>query len=865
MTREKFMISLNSIRAGIGALKTAAILTLLSSVAACTAGGPATTTNQAASSGGSTAQDYTGPAPRNADVQAFKNALWVNIHTSDKCGGCHNSTVGQAPEFARSDDVNQAYDAAVPLVNFTQPDQSTLVLRVKSGHNCWLSDPNSCGDIMLQWINAWIGTSASSSSSTPPLQTPPSSTVSGGKQFPTSALTEGSSPPDSFKETVYPLLAKFCSGCHTASASVPQTPYFATGGTPGVDVSVKPPLDSDVEIAYQAAQAKINLNSPDQSRFYQRLHDDHHNCWDTGTPQAPNPGDCTGSAAAMLAAITAFANGLTIQQVDTSLVLSKALALKQGTLASGGNRADANVIAKYEFKTGTGTTAFDTSGVTPSADLQLTGPVSWAGGWGINIAAGGSAKALTATSAKLANMITAAGEFSIEAWVAPANVTQANAWIVSYSGSDKTRNVTLGQQAMQYSGATRSDKTDANGGTKPIMPDATKFPVQAALQHVVLTYDPVNGQKLYINGVDTGAKDPSAGGSLASWDNTFALVLGAETTGKEQWLGTIKFVAIHSRALTSQQVMQNFNAGVGEKYFLLFDVSDLTGVAQSYIQVTGFVLDSYAYQFMTPTFQNLNPNAAIGTIPIKGIRVGVNGVELPTGQSYSTVNTNITASGQVLSPVGAVIAADKGPDGATPDMFFLTFEQIGTHTHAHTDPITLPTTPTFPTVAPSRKGVKNFAQVNNALSVITGVPVNTPAVNTLYNTLQQSLPPTNDLGAFLSSHQTAISAMADQYCNIAVNDTSGAGGSPAMFPGLTLTQPAATYFSVQANRDLLINPLVAQAIGTNVNPAMEAAVRTEINSFLTTLSNGQTAAGRTASIAQAACTAVLGSAVVSLQ
>jgi hypothetical protein len=768
----------------------------------------------------------------------------VNIRTSDKCGGCHHEG-GQSPMFARSDDVNLAYQAANPLVNFSQPAQSTLVLKVSSGHNCWVADPKACGDTMLTWIKAWVGASATSSTGIT-LTAPPSSTVGGGKQFPATASTEGSAPPDSFKETVYPLLSLFCSGCHKASAASPQTPYFASNDTP-----------ADVDVAYAAAQAKMNLNTPDQSRFVVRLRDEHHNCWTTTTGPTAGPADCVGSSAAMLAAITAFANGIAVTPVDTALVLSKALKLKDGTIASGGNRSEANLVAKYEFKTGSGMTAFDTSGVSPAADLQFTGPVNWVGGWGISIAAGGMAKALTANSAKLAALLTASGEFSIETWAAPANVAQTNAWIVSYSGSDKTRNVTLGQHGMQYQAATRSDQTDPNGGTKPLLTDKTKFPAQAALQHIVLTYDPVNGQKIYVNGVPTGDKDPSKGGSLASWDNTFALVLGSETTGKEQWLGVIKFVAIHNRALTDAQVKQNYDAGVGEKYFVLFDVTDLSGVPQSYIEVTGSVLDSYGYQFSTPTFVSLNPNAAIPNLPIKGIRVGVNGIELPTGQSYSTVNTTVTASGQVLSSVGAVIAADKGVDS---DTFFLTFEQIGTHSHAHTEPAVPVSTPSFPAVPPSRRGVKNFAQMNAALSAITGVPVSNSAVNMLYNTLQQSLPPTNDLGAFLPSHQTAMSALADQYCNIAVNTNTA-----AMFPGLDLSQQAATYFSLQGNRDLVINPLVARGIGSNVNSTTETAVRAELNTLLTNLSGGATAAGRTASISQAACTAVLGSAAVSLQ
>ncbi len=857
MTRENLMNRLKSVPAGMGMLKTAAVLALITTVAACTAGGPPTTQTQQTTPG-TTASTYTGPAASNADVQAFKINLWENIRTADKCGGCHHQG-GQSPMFARSDDVNAAYQAANSLVNFSQPAQSTLVLKVSGGHNCWVADPKACGDTMLTWIKAWVGASATSSTGVT-LTPPASSAVGGGKQFPASALTEGASPPDSFKETVYPLLAQFCSGCHRASAASPQTPYFATGGTPGVSPASSPPLDADIEVAYAAAQAKMDLNTPAQSRFVLRLRDEHHNCW---TTPAGGAADCAGSSQAMLDQITKFAAGIAVTPVDTAQVLSKALKLKDGTVASGGNRSEPNLVAKYEFKTGSGTTAYDTSGVTPAADLLFTGDVSWVGGWGINVNKGGKAQASTASSAKLASMIGSTGEYSIEAWVAPANVAQTNAWIVSYSGSDKTRNFTFGQHAMQYQGATRSDQTDPNGGTKPLLTNATNFPLQAALTHVVLTYDPVNGQKIYVNGVDTLDADPAKGGSLASWDNTFALVLGAEVTGKEQWLGVIKFVAIHSRALKAAQVMQNFNAGVGEKYFLLFDITDLSGVPQSYIEVTGSVLDSYAYQFSAPAFISLNPNAVPSNLHIKGIRVGVNGIELPNGQSYATVDATVgapaysAASGQLLSRVGAVVAADKGVET---DMFFLTFEQIGSHMHAHTEPTGAIPATTFPAVPPSKVGVKNFAQINSALAVITGVPVGNTVVNKLYNTLQQSLPPTNDITAFLPSHQTAIGQLADQYCNVAV--TSPTAGT--IFNGVTLP-PSAAGFAQQANQDLVINALLPRAIGTNVNTNAETTVRTELRSMMGTLAN-QTVSGRTAAtIAQAACTATLGSAVVSLQ
>ena len=121
--------------------------------------------------------------------------------------------------------------------------------------------------------------------------------------------------------------------------------------------------------------------------------------------------------------------------------------------------------------------------------------------------------------------------------------------------------------------------------------------LQASLQHVVLTYDPVNGRQIYVNGVNTGVTDPQKGGTISNWDNTFALVLGNEVSGDRSWQGVIKFVAIHSRALTAAQVLQNFNAGVGERYYLLFNVSGVTGVAQAYVMFTVSQYDSYSYLF----------------------------------------------------------------------------------------------------------------------------------------------------------------------------------------------------------------------------------------------------------------------------
>ncbi len=387
----------------------------------------------------------------------------------------------------------------------------------------------------------------------------------------------------------------------------------------------------------------------------------------------------------------------------------------------------------------------------------------------------------------------------------------------------------------------------------------------------MLTYDPVNGQKIYVNGRYTGDVDPKKGGSMANWDDTFALVMGNETTGNRQWLGVIKFVAIHSRALTADQVQQNFAAGVGERYFVLFDVSALSAVPQSYIMFTGSVYDSYSYLFSTPTFISLNPNAVPGGVPLKGIRIGVNGVIGLPGQSFSTINTTLgganytAANGQLLSAVGTVIPSDKGVDS---DMFFLSFDQFGTQTHVFTEPVPVPQTPAD-NPASADVGVRDFASVNATMSTITGINwAKNTTVNTAYLSLQQSLPPSPDINSFLSSQQSSISQLAQAYCGqmVATTATRTAFFGNGLEANLNAT--AATFFvssgTAQANRNIVVNALVNNVVGNTAYTASAAAVTTEINALLQRIP--QLTASTTVSTATtAACTAVLGSAAVSVK
>lgn len=821
----------------------AAIL-MVAALAGCS-GGASTEQNQATTGPSTGSGAYSGPVPATADIQSFKVNFWDNVRGTDRCGNCHTAG-GQSPSFARSDDVNAAYQQASGVVDRNSPSQSRIVTKVGGGHNCWLPDAGACASILTRWITDWVGATAEGGRQIE-LVAPVAKDPGSSRRFPATAPASFYTDNGAVRST-YTLLTTYCDNCHRPDAATPQSPYFASG---------------DVQEAYQAAIPKINLDTPADSRFVIRLGRESHNCWNVCSDNDPATLD---NAQEMQAAIQLMTDSITPTQVDASLVVSKALTLYEGTLASGGNRYENNLIALYEFKTGSGDIAFDTSGVDPAANLDLLGARGtdwdWFGGYGINFKTPAAmAKASTVTSPKLHKLITATGEYSIEAWVVPGNVVQEDARIVSYSGSKTARNFTLGQNLYNYEAFGRSTATDANGAPALATADADER-LQASLQHVVMTFDPVNGRRIYVNGEFTGDVDAAGGGTLGDWDNSFALVLGNEVSGDRAWAGVVRLVAIHNRALTAAQVQQNFEAGVGQKFFLLFGVEHIINVPKSYILFEATQYDSAGYLFTNPKFISLDATAMPGNIPLKGMRIGVNGAEPHVGQAYRLLDTVITdasysaATGQTLSTVGTIIGLEQGPEN---DEFYLCFDQLGSRSNVcsmfASGVETLPDN----VDRPSDIGVRTFDALNATMAAVTGVSPNNTKIKTTYTNVRQSLPAVNDIQAFLSSHQTSIAQLALQYCSVMVDDTTARGN---FFPGVNFSTNT---FATVGDRDAVINPLVDKIVGNAATqPATEA--HDELQDLIVRLCTANACTGqRTLDVVKAACGATLGSASTLVQ
>lgn len=476
----------------------------------------------------------------------------------------------------------------------------------------------------------------------------------------------------------------------------------------------------------------------------------------------------------------------------------------------------------------------------------------------------GKAQGSTADSRKLRTLLTASGEYAIEAWVVPGNITQEDARIVTYSGSSTARNFTLGQDMQSYEFLHRSTTTDQND---PMLTEANPMLLQATLQHVVVNFTPDGGREIFVNGEPSGDVDPDSAGLLTDWDDSFALVLGNETDGESPWEGAVRMLAIHNRALTAEQVAANYDVGVGQKFFLLFSVSHLVDMPESFIVFEVSQFDSYGYLFSNPFFISLDETQSPSGIALQGMRIGINGREVVVGQSFAnldvTLNSSdyVAGSGQPLSRLGTVLALENGPES---DQFFLTFERIGSYEDARAEGPMPTQPPETGSTEFSAIGLKTFDEVNASMSKVTGIPATQPAVAATFTTVKQQLPTVEDLEGFLSSHQMAITQMAIQYCDVLVSDTDRRSD---FFPGFNFGENAGTAFD-DAGRALIKTPLMENFVGTSLStqPA-DADIETELDALMGRLTTcgGSCEADRTVTVVKASCAAVLGSAVTLIQ
>lgn len=211
----------------------------------------------------------------------------------------------------------------------------------------------------------------------------------------------------------------------------------------------------------------------------------------------------------------------------------------------------------YDFHAGSGETVEDVSGVGEPLNLRIANPKAVKRSHGaLEVKASAQIQ-----SEQPANKLTAAvrqsNEFTIEAWIQPAETNQTGpARIVTLSRNSSDRNFTLGQDGDRYDVRFRTVKTNANG----IPSTATgKRSLRTTPTHVVYARDRSGHAKIFLDG--RPVVGTSVGGSTENWQPGLQLALGDEFGGGRSWRGTYYMVAIYNRSLRPAEVARHFSAG----------------------------------------------------------------------------------------------------------------------------------------------------------------------------------------------------------------------------------------------------------------------------------------------------------------
>lgn len=655
---------------------------------------------------------------------------------------------------------------------------------------------------------------------------------------------------------VYELTRTYCRDCHAGSG--PGFPHIA---------------HPDAETAFRAVvdNQKVRLLDPARSRLVQRLVADGHFCW------APN---CATAGAQMQAAIQLWADAVVTavppDPNDPNAVNPQGVITSEGRsflnaarMESG--RFSGNLIALWKFEEGTGTIAADTGPVGPTMNLNLTGTYAWQSGGGI-VFDGARAMADPNDSVKLYNEIASgngSGEYSIEAWIIPANTTQGSvdnpARIVTYGDGPDRHNFMLGQALYQYVARNRSEAPGAtqqerlNGLPEFATSDADED-LQANLQHAVLTYDRTHGRRMYVDGVFTEDADTVPGAMLINWDPSYSFAIGRETSNNRTWRGVVKSVAIFKAALTQAQIMQNYLAGASQRFTLRFPLDTALG-AGAWVEFQVSEFDAYSYLFCAPVLETAGRTG----FSVQTIRIAVNGVAPIASQSFRTLDIPITMSRTQLSTQCQVVPKDLGVDQ---DTFHVFFDTLGTASLPIADLGPNPPPAPGPAQAFPGIGIRDFAEINDTMGKLTGVGVNNATVKATYLELLQQLPGTNDPYGFVSAQQVGIARLSLEYCDQMVENVGLRNG----FFGVGTFDFTATgdvAFDTQTKRDAIINPLVDKMLGLSLNNQPDQTdVRPVLNTLIDELTTGCTAATCPASFTRNAvkgvCSAVLSSGAVQI-
>jgi len=786
------------------------------------------------------------------EVQLFVDNVY-NPVLVPQCGLCHNRAyAGGASAFPFADQsAVVSYNNAITAVNgggtaffdLQNPANSWTVTTLTNGHNGKDGYATDLQNAIQAWADALNNAGGNSGGGNPgnvanleliDLLSVPSTQLEPApiKQLPDKITQPGEyATALSNYSSVHNLVTTYCSRCHVDTSATPQRPYFAVS-------------DAEQSMLTMIENQKIDLQYPQKSRIYLRLVTDHHNCWNV----CNDPNSTTDDGDLMLQAITAFASSITDPQaLPANWKNSKTQKLEDGIPVSTGTPYETYMVSKYIFDDQSKQAALDPNVIVKTASdsapggagvtLAMGKNASWLGGWGVEFSGTGSESNLTALDSagepqrqKLVDSFRQYDEYSVEAWVVPANVSQGTvtnpAVIFSLSFGDNQDSILLGQAEYryvfkQYVGDPINVPRSVDTGADDV--------VQATLQHVVVTYHHSAGRKIYVNG-QLVLDDPTAPGVIPyDWGQIdFAtkpqyVTVGAKSSGASRFQGRIRMLRLFNRAITQAEVQQNFDAGVGQKFALLFKVGHLDndpitnqsadGMHEdTYVMLTAEDFDDYSYKVYEPRLVVLNAETGLsdsGSIAIEKMEIGINGKVPEAGQAYTRVKTNVGWNLQVrpnaipanskrsiasiLSTTQYNFITGTAGSGTTfttkatgtiipknvnvgTDQFFLKFAKLGSATDVTVPGAVVLYDPSYNLVASSidtNNALRNFDAIYASMVQLTGANVNVASkadpsktiAQLYFDDLRATLPTIADTATYVAPNQVSVTRLAYEFCD----------------------------------------------------------------------------------------------------
>ncbi len=235
----------------------------------------------------------------------------------------------------------------------------------------------------------------------------------------------------------------------------------------------------------------------------------------------------------------------------------------------------------YNFDEGSGTTINDASPGTPlNLNIDNTDLVSWTA-YGLNIHGNARIKSNNVAS-KLIDACKNSNELTFETWLLPTDITtrKLHTRIFTLSKDDlHKRDFGIVQYKANNYYILRTNETSLEGKV------TTFDTISAELTHLVFTRKADGTIKTFRNG--NLVLTDTINGDFSTWDNTYSIFLGNESSSDYYWEGTYYMVALYDRALSDSEVVQNYNEGVASDDVPFFAVNPT---------------DQYVFEGQTATF-----------------------------------------------------------------------------------------------------------------------------------------------------------------------------------------------------------------------------------------------------------------------